>query len=140
MKDFKDWLIVHFAEAVKLFTGAMMYATAFFMIYDRVVDSEILPSYFQFSIYDWWAWVIALTTLATLNIFGILFVDIGKARLIGDLVLQVSGIALLIIGWAFIVHYPPAHWLMVFYPVWGMTTIIAGRHMGRRSRLKLKEY
>ena len=29
---------------------------------------------------------------------------------------------------------------MVFYPVWGMTAIVAGRHMGKRSRLKLKEY
>ena len=55
------------------------------------------------------------------------------------LLLQISGILLLIIGWAFIAQYPPLNALMVIYPTWGIGMVVAGRHMGKRTREKIKD-
>lgn len=139
MEKIKNWLIVHLAEEVKLITAIIMYATAFLMIYDKLVDTNALPNYFEFSKYDWWVWLFVLITFATSNLIGLWFVDYFKARIACDLILQLSGFILVIIGMAFIAHYPPLNWLMFFYTIWGMFAIIAGRHMGKRSRKRLAE-
>ena len=140
MDKLKDWIIIHVAEEIKFLTGVIMLFTAFFMVYDKTVDANILPNYFEFSQFDWWAWLAVLASFGVSNIIGILLVDCFKARLIFDLVLQISGLILLVIGWAFIAKYPPFSHLMLFYPAWGIGIIIAGRHMGKRSRKRLAEF
>ena len=139
MERFKNWLIVHCAKTFKAITAAMLLGTVALMVLDMVHDSEVLPDYFQFTNYDWWLWVIILTSIGTANIVMLFFVDCYKCRVFADLLLQVSGVLLLIIGWAFISQYPPLNSLMVVYPVWGIAMIVAGRHMGKRTRGILKE-
>ena len=130
MERFKNWLIV--AESFKAITGLMMFGTVLLMLMDKVQRRDILPDYFQFTNYDWWVWVIILTSIGASNLIMLFFVN--KCRVFSDLLLQISGILLLIIGWAFIAHYPPLNVLMVIYPTWGIGMVVAGRHMGKRTR------
>ena len=120
------------AESFKAITGLMMFGTVLLMLMDKVQRRDILPDYFQFTNYDWWVWVIILTSIGTSNLIMLFFVN--KCRVFSDLLLQISGILLLIIGWAFIAHYPPLNVLMVIYPTWGIGMVVAGRHMGKRTR------
>lgn len=139
MEKFKNWLIVHCAEAFKLITAVMMFGTVGLLLADRLQERDILPDYFEFTNYDWWVWLLVLTSLGTANLIMLFFVDCYKCRVFGDLTLQISGVTLLIVGWAFISQYPPLNVLMVVYPTWGIGMIIAGRHMGKRTRGILKE-
>ena len=122
------------AESFKAITGLMMFGTVLLMLMDKVQRRDILPDYFQFTNYDWWVWVIILTSIGTSNLIMLFFVN--KCRVFSDLLLQISGILLLIIGWAFIAHYPPLNVLMVIYPTWGIGMVVAGRHIGKRTREK----
>ena len=139
MERFKNWLIVHCAESFKAITGLMMFGTVLLMLMDKVQRRDILPDYFQFTNYDWWVWVIILTSIGTSNLIMLFFVNCYKCRVFSDLLLQISGILLLIIGWAFIAQYPPLNALMVIYPTWGIGMVVAGRHMGKRTREKIKD-
>ena len=134
MERFKNWLIVHCAESFKAITGLMMFGTVLLMLMDKVQRRDILPDYFQFTNYDWWVWVIILTSIGASNLIMLFFVN--KCRVFSNLLLQISGILLLIIGWAFIAHYPPLNVLMVIYQTWGIGMVVAGRHMGKRTREK----
>lgn len=136
----KNWLIVHCAEEIKAITSVIMLLTAGFMIYDRVIDNSILPPFFELTNFDWWAWVSALTIFGVGQLVMLKYVDCYRCRIVADLALQTSGILLICIGMAFAHEYPPAHILMVAYPVWGFGVLIAGKYMGRRSRTRFKDY
>lgn len=138
MERVKNWLIVHCAESFKIITGLMMFGTVYLMLVDKIQNRRVLPDYFQFTNYDWWLWVIILTSVGTSNLIMLFFINCYKSRVFSDLLLQISGILLLIIGWAFIAQYPPLNALMIIYPTWGVAMVIAGRHMGKRTRQKIK--
>lgn len=139
MEKFKNWVIVHIAEELKIITASIMLLTVGLMIYDYNVDT-LLPSYFQFTEYDWWFWIITLSIISIANVYGLVYVDYYRCRILGDLVLQLSGFILLLFGWAFIANYPPLNIFMVLYPIWGIAMIIAGRHMGKRSRKRYSDF
>ena len=130
----KHWLIVHCAEFFKTATSFIMFFTAGLMWYDYVSGTHIIPEYFHFTSWDFQFWLVMLVLSAILQLTMLLNVKCVKCRLISDLMLQLSGLLLLIIGWAFIAKYPPLHILMIIYPTWGMAMVILGRHMGKRSR------
>lgn len=134
MENFKNWVIVHAAEELKIATSAILLGTTMMLIYDRFIDSTLLPNYYAATLYDWCSWTSVLTILAIANVYMLFHVDCYRCRMIGDLLLQLSGFELLMMGWAFFVHYPPANIPMVVYPSWGICMIVAGRHMGKRSR------
>ena len=138
MERLKNWLIVHCAENFKITTSIMMLGTALSMLMDKLQGSDILPDYFQFTNTSWWVWAIILTIVGTSNLIMLLFVNCCKCRVFSDVLLQISGILLLIIGWVFIAHYPPLNALMVIYPIWGIGMVVAGRHMGKRTREEIK--
>lgn len=60
--------------------------------------------------------------------------DCLKCRTWGDLLLQLSGLVLLIIGLMFIAAYPPFSWLMGAFPILGMLFVLVGRILGNESR------
>lgn len=134
MENFKNWVIVHAAEELKIATSAILLGTAGMLIYDRFIDSTLLPNYYVATLYDWYGGVSVLTILAIANVYMLFHVDCYRCRMIGDLLLQLSGFSLLMIGWAFFAHYPPANIPIAVYPAWGIGMIVAGRHMGKRSR------
>ena len=134
MENLKNWVIIHAAEELKIATSAILLGTSGMLIYDRFIDSAFLPNYYAATLYDWYGWVFVLTILAIANVGMLFHVDCYRCRMIGDLLLQLSGFMLLMIGWAFFAHYPPANIPMVIFPSWGIGMIVAGRHMGKRSR------
>lgn len=139
MERFKHFCIVHCAEFFKITTGFIMILTSAAMVYDKHVDNNALPNFFELSQHDWYLWAVSLGVVGVLNIAFTFLADYFKYRIFADLMLQFSGLALLIVGWAFIVEYPPLHRLMIFYPTWGMGMVIAGRYMGKRSRQRLHD-
>lgn len=136
----KNWLIIHCAEAIKAATSMTMLFTACLMIYDKAIDNSVLPPFFALTDFDWWAWVVTLTIFGIGQLVMLKYVDCYRCRMVGDLLLQTSGILLICMGMAFAHEYPPAHILMIAYPTWGFGVLIAGKYMGRRSRTKLKDY
>lgn len=136
----KNWLIIHCAKAIKAATSMTMLFTACLMIYDKAIDNSVLPPFFALTDFDWLAWVVTLTIFSIGQLVMLKYVDCYRCRMVGDLLLQTSGILLICIGMAFAHEYPPAHILMIAYPTWGFGVLIAGKYMGRRSRTKLKDY
>lgn len=125
-----------YANICKTITILIMFFTAILMVYDKVKMPEALPDYFEISVYDTYIWVSILIAAAVAQIVLLLQSDCNSCRVFGDLLLQFSGLILLIIGWAFIAKYPPLSILMVVYPTWGISMIIGGRVFGKRSRYK----
>ena len=78
MERFKNWVIANCAESFKAITGLMMFGTVLLMLMDKVQRRDILPDYFQFTNYDWWVWVIILTSIGTSNLIMLFFVNCYK--------------------------------------------------------------
>lgn len=136
MDTLKRKIIVNLAAELKIATAIIMYATIAAILYDLHVDASFLPNYYHFSARDCIGWIAALFILGTANIIMIFYRECYRCRMVADLVLQLSGMLLLLMGWAFFTKYPPANIPMFFYPAWGIGMIVAGRHMGKRSREK----
>ena len=134
MKSIKQWVVVHFATEIKLFTIFVMLLTVAVMLYDRHVNDAVMPSFYHVSKHDWWFWLLANLSGAIVNIVLLINTKCIKCRLVSDLMLQLSGFLILLMGWAFIALFPPLNGFMVAYPIWGILIIVAGRHMGKRNR------
>ena len=59
MKTIKQWVVVHFATEIKLFTILVMFATVCVMLYDKHVNDAAMPNFYQVSRHDWWFWLSA---------------------------------------------------------------------------------
>ena len=134
MKSIKQWIVVHFATEIKVFTILIMLATAGIMLYDRHINDTIMPNFYQVSKLDWWFWFWANVSGVVINIALLINTSCIKCRLVGDLMLQLSGFLILLMGWAFLAVYPPLNGFMIVYPIWGILIIVAGRHMGKCNR------
>ena len=137
MKSIKQWVVVHFATELKIFTILIMLVTLGVMLYDRHINDAAMPNFYQVSKDDWWFWFIANLSAVNLNITLLINTKCIKCRLLSDLMLQLSGFLILLMGWAFLAMYPPLNGFMVAYPIWGILIIVAGRHMGKRNRQQL---
>lgn len=134
MKSIKQWVVVHFATELKIFTIFIMFVTLGVMLYDRHINDTVMPNFYQVSKDDWWFWFIANLSGVVVNITLLINIKCIKCRLLSDLMLQLSGFLILLMGWAFLAVYPPLNGFMVAYPIWGILIIVAGRHMGKRNR------
>lgn len=134
MKTIKQWVVVHFATEIKLFTILVMFATVCVMLYDKHVNDGAMPNFYQVSRHDWWFWLSANIAGVVINTTLLLNTKCIKCRLVSDLMLQLSGFLILLMGWAFLAGYPPLNGFMITYPLWGILIIVAGRHMGKRNR------
>ena len=123
MKSIKQWVVVHFATELKIFTILIMLLTLGVMLYDRHINDAVMPNFYQVSKDDWWFWFIANLSGVIVNITLLINTKCIKCRLLSDLM-----------GWAFLAAYPPLNAFMVLYPIWGILIIVAGRHMGKRNR------
>ena len=118
----------------KIATCVIMLITAVLMVYDYLVDPEVMPNYFNFTSYDFVGWVLILLLMSITQISLLLHIGSAKCRLMGDLLLQLSGFTLLVIGWAFVNKYPPFSSLMVMYPLWGLAALLIGRFESKFNR------
>nr|DAN74093.1 MAG TPA: hypothetical protein [Caudoviricetes sp.] len=134
MKSIKQWVVVHFATELKIFTIFIMLLTLGVMLYDRHINDAVMPNFYQVSKDDWWFWFIANLSGVIVNITLLINTKCIKCRLLSDLMLQLSGFLILLMGWAFLAAYPPLNAFMVLYPIWGILIIVAGRHMGKANR------
>lgn len=134
MKSIKQWVVVHFATELKIFTILIMLVTLGVMLYDRRINDAVMPNFYQVSKDDWWFWFIANLSGVIVNITLLINTKCIKCRLLSDLMLQLSGFLILLMGWAFLAAYPPLNGFMVAYPIWGSLIIVAGRHMGKHNR------
>lgn len=134
MKSIKQWVVVHFATELKIFTILIMLLTLGAMLYDRHINDAVMPNFYQVSKDDWWFWFLANLSGAIANITLLINTKCIKCRLLSDLMLQLSGFLILLMGWAFLAAYPPLNAFMVLYPIWGILIIVAGRHMGKANR------
>lgn len=137
MKSIKQWVVVNFAIEFKIFTIFIMLLTSGVMLYDRYINDAAMPNFYQISGDDWWFWFIANLSGTILNIILLIKTKCIKCRLLSDLMLQLSGFLILLMGWVFLAAYPPLNGFMVTYPIWGGLIIVAGRHMGKRNRQQL---
>lgn len=138
MKSIKQWVIIHFATEIKILTILIMLVTAGIMLYDRCINSTIMPNFYQMGKHDWYFWFWANVSGVVINVSLLTNTTCIKCRLISDLMLQLSGFLILLMGWIFLALYPPLNVFMVTYSVWGVLIIIAGRYMGKHNR-KLKQ-
>lgn len=134
MNSIKQWIVVHFATEIKVFTILIMLATAGVMLYDRNINKEVMPNFYQVSRHDWWFWFLVNILGVIVNATLLINTKCIKCRLLSDLMLQLSGFLILLMGWAFLAVYPPLNGFMITYPIWGILIIVAGRHMGKRNR------
>lgn len=134
MKSIKQWVVVNFATELKIFTIFIMLLTLCVMLYDRHINDAVMPNFYQVSKDDWWFWFTANLSGVIVNITLLINTKCIKCRLLSDLMLQLSGFLILLMGWAFLAAYPPLNAFMVLYPIWGILIIVAGRHMGKANR------
>ena len=134
MKSIRQWLATNFAIEIKIFTILIMLATVGIMLHDLYIGGALMPNFYHFSSHDWWIWfwlnvagVIINTTLLINN-------KCIKCKLLSDLMLQLSGLLILLMGWVFLARYPPLNGFMIAYPLWGVLIVLAGRYMGKRNR------
>lgn len=134
MKSIRQWLITHFAIEIKIFTILIMVTTVFIMLYDRYINNSLMPNFYHFSKHDWWFWLWVNIASTIINTILLINTKCIKCRLLSDLMLQLSGFLILLMGWAFLAKYPPLNSFMFTYPIWGILIIVAGRHMGKHNR------
>ena len=84
---------------------------------------DVLDNFIAVSGYDAYGWAALLRCSECL-----------KCRTWGDVLLQLSGLVLLVIGLMFIAAYPPFSWLMGVFPILGMLFVLVGRILGNESR------
>lgn len=95
---------------------------------------DVLDNFIAVSGYDAYGWAALLLVLAAGQAALLRCSDCLKCRTWGDLLLQLSGLVLLIIGLMFIAAYPPFSWLMGAFPILGMLFVLVGRILGNESR------
>lgn len=134
MKSIRQWISTHFATEIKIFTILIMLTTVCIMLYARYIGGDLMPNFYHFSKHDWWFWFWANVLGVIINIALLINNKCIKCRLLSDLMLQLSGLLILLMGWAFLAKYPPLNGFMIAYPIWGILIIVAGRHMGKRNR------
>ena len=134
MKSIWKWIASHFAIETKVFTIFIMFATVCIMLDNRYFGKGPMLDFYQFSKHDWWFWLLINILGVILNTGLLINTKCIKCRLLSDLMLQLSGFLILLMGWVFIVKYPPLNGFMITYPIWGILVIVVGRHMGKRSR------
>ena len=95
---------------------------------------DVLDNFVAVSGYDAYGWAALLLVLAAGQAVLLRCSGCLKCRTWGDLLLQLSGLVLLIIGLMFIAAYPPFSWLMGAFPILGMLFVLVGRILGNESR------
>ena len=95
---------------------------------------DVLDNFIAVSGYDAYGWAALLLVLAAGQAVLLRCSGCLKCRTWGDLLLQLSGLVLLIIGLMFIAAYPPFSWLMGAFPILGMLFVLVGRILGNESR------
>lgn len=136
--EFLNSLLLVSGATIKAATAFMLLLTATALHLDAVKIND-LPHYHQITDYDRHIWPLLLCLLAVLQLAAMLRHRCLPLRTLGDLTLQLSGLAMMIIGGAFTASYPPFNWMMGIYPAWGLMAVFAGRSLCRRSRGYLKE-
>lgn len=99
---------------------------------------DALDNFAAVSPYDGCAWAALFLALATVQVWLLRCSECLKCRAWGDFLLQISGLCLLLIGFAFIAAYPPFSWFMGVFPILGMLFVFAGRMFGNNSRFRLR--
>ena len=138
MKSIKQWMIIHFATEIKMLTILIMLVTAGVMLYDRYINSTIMLNFYQMGKHGWDFWFWVNVSGVVINVSLLTNATCIKCRLISDLMLQLSGFLILLMGWVFLAPHLPLNVFTVTYSVWGILIIIAGRYMGKHNR-KLKQ-
>lgn len=99
---------------------------------------DVLADFAVIGRYDAAVWAVMLMALSLLQVALLGASACLKCRVWGDFVLQLSGLALLIIGTAFAAEYPPFSWMMGVCPILGLVFIFAGRVLGDKTRGQLR--
>ena len=95
---------------------------------------DVLDNFIAVSGYDAYGWAALLLVLAAVQMALLRCSNCLKCRTWGDVLLQLSGLVLLVIGLMFIAAYPPFSWLMGVFPILGMLFVLVGRILGNESR------
>ena len=95
---------------------------------------DVLDNFIAVSGYDAYGWAALLLVLAAVQMALLRCSECLKCRTGGDVLLQLSGLVLLVIGLMFIAAYPPFSWLMGVFPILGMLFVLVGRILGNESR------
>lgn len=100
---------------------------------------DVLDNFKSLSRYDPHGWAAVLFALAMAQMLLLYRArDCLKWRVWSDFVLQLSGLALLIIGGAAIAVYPPMSWMMGVFPMAGMLFAFSGSVWAKRTRKQLR--
>lgn len=137
----RDWLLNNTTKLIKWITPFMLFATVL-MFYLNKMGVLWLPDFVQLNPLHtkWIMWV--LLGQGGIHLFLLLHqanhlnlkVAVWHAWL-----LFLSGFSLAVVGWGFIAHYPPFHWLMVFFPVLGVLIAFAGLSINNRAIFELEQ-
>lgn len=125
-----------FSVYIKIVSSITLLAASFGFQYD------ILPPYQVFTEFDKLLWFLSLHTLAFLQIalLGLETKKHHKRNIWSNFVLQLSGLAFILLAAIFSAKYPPFTWAMIVFPTIGITYLFIGRCLTRKSRTRLREY
>lgn len=103
----------------------------------------VLPPYHTFTEHDKWLWILGLGLLTVLQA-GFLICKVHECyicRVWSDFILQLTGLAFIILSGVFGVMFPPFSWAMGVFPIIGVLYLVAGRSFSQRSRKQvMREY
>lgn len=104
--------------------------------------SNTLPPYITFTEYDRTAWIFCLGMLAMWQTIFLVckMQHCYKCRVWSDFILQLTGLAYIILSSVFGAMYPPFTWAMGVFPIIGVLYLVVGRSFSQRSRQCLREY
>ena len=106
------------------------------MFFNGGIRAVELPNFARYSDWDIWIWTIVLNSLALVQLITLVQCDCKNAYRWSNIILMLSGFALLIVGCLFGFKYPPHNWQMTIYPFVGILFSIAGRQLNKVDPIK----
>lgn len=139
MVKLRDWLLLHTTGLVLWCAPLLLFGTVL-MFHLHQHGMILLPDFIALNSTQT-RWVMLILLLQGLVHLLLLLhrSDSLKLRVWHAFLLGISGLSLAAVGGGFVVHYPPFHWLMVFFPALGFLLAWAGFDINKRARFELEQ-
>lgn len=134
----RKWQLTKLIEAhkrIKYFNIIMLLLSGI-MFFNGGIGAVELPNFARYSDWDIWIWTIVLNSLALVQLITLVQCDCVNAYRWSNIILMLSGFALLIVGCLFGLKYPPHNWQMTIYPFVGLLFSAVGRQLNKASLAK----
>lgn len=122
-------------KRIKYFNIIMLLLSGI-MFFNGGIGAVKLPNFARYSDWDIWIWTTVLNSLAFIQLITLVQCDCRNAYRWSNIILMLSGFALLIVGCLFGFKYPPHNWQMTIYPFVGLLFSAVGRQLNKAPQAK----